>query len=796
MLGTPPSVAVIEMRLSRISPRRVAGVLVAALLAALAFPASAAPPRARPDVVKEPASLVRPLSGTAGVGFPFVGAARPFGMIQAGPDTAVPGHSDQINYTGYAYQDPMIRGFSLTHFSGAGAHLAGDVSFLPTTGPITSTDPNSYASTFTHAKESASPGFYGVDLQTYQTSVELTATERAAYFRFRYPAGAAAHVLIDVGHNIAGEQTGGVRLVGRRTVQGWLKTTANPGSYTVYFTAQFDRDFSTFGTWTPAGQAPGAREAHGNAGAYVDFDTSRAAEVGMRVAISYVDIAGSAANLAAELPAGSSFDRIRDDAARAWNAALSHVQIGGGSAEQQQTFYTCLYRAMLMPSIFDDVTGRYRGLDRKVHTVQRGHHHYTNLSLWDTYRTQTTLLSLISPDVMRDVFTTILDDADHNRGVLPRWVIATVDTGVMSGYPAVVVLSQVITSGLVTPAEARRAYRVMKRQAGQMTKTFPYRELPDYVRLGYVGFDHSTYAGSDTLEYALADAALLRVARRHGTRSEIATFTRRAANWKRLLDPSTHFLRPRNSDGSWANPSGVGPAAFFDPTQQDGFQEGTAWQYLWSVPQDIPGLVKAVGGVDVARARLDQFFSEALNEPAVPVVSAAQQHRSLFGIYYVGDQYTPGNEPDLWAPWFYNWVGQPSKAQKVVQAALTNFSTRPDGLPGNDDAGELSSWYVMASLGLYKVGPASGTFAMSTPSFPIAVVHLPGHRDLTVTTSGDATTTRYIESAAIHGARLPNPFVTELQLRRGGTLAITISSTPSPSWGSATSLSPAQEGSP
>jgi predicted alpha-1,2-mannosidase len=725
---------------------------------------------------------VQPLAGTAGVGFPFVGAAVPFGMVQAGPDTALPGRDDQVNYTGYAYQDPMIRGFSLTHFSGAGAHLAGDVSILPVTGGLVSTDANQYASAFSHAEETPEAASYSVSLATYQTEVQVAATTRGAAFRFTFPEQLPAHVLLNAARNIAGAQSGAVQVVGRRQIEGWTDVRPNPVGYRVYFAARFDRDVAGFGTWDGSGWQKGSRTAHGAVGAYVDLDTGASRAVEMRVAISYVDLDGARANLEAELPDGTTFAHVRARAARAWDAALDRVRPTGGTTAQQQLFATCLYRALLMPSVFDDTTGRYRGFDGRTHRVPAGRHHYTNLSLWDTYRTQSPLLSLIAPDVLRDVVTSLLADADQSSGVLPRWVMANGDTGVMSGYPAVLTIAPAIMNGVVPPDLAKRAYRTMLAHVTRLRGVRAAPEAPTYSRLGWVPFDRHPYAASDTLEYALADAALLRAARRYGTAKDVALLTRRAASWRNLLDPATRFLRPRNTDGSWANPSGVAPVATYDPSLQDGYQEGTGWQYLWSVPQDVPGLVRAVGGPGVAESRLDQFFSESLADPTLPVAPTVQQHRSFFGVYYLGDQYTPGNEPDLWTPWFYNWLDRPDKAQKVVQAAMQTFSTAPDGWPGNDDAGSLSSWYLLAALGLYKVDPGGGEWALSTPLFPTVRLALPAGRSLTITTSGASNGTRYVTGATLDGRKVARPFLADQVLRRGGRYVVTVADAPRTTW--------------
>ncbi|HEX6711900.1 MAG TPA: GH92 family glycosyl hydrolase [Thermoleophilaceae bacterium] len=726
--------------------RRIASLIAAC---ALALPASGA-------AAADPASYVRPLSGTLGSGFPMVGASVPFGLIQPGPDTGMAdGSQDPVNYCGYAFQDPTIRGFSLTHFDGAGIMIAGDVPFMPTTGEA-STDAQQNASPYEHATEVAEPGYYAVTLAKYDTRVELTSALRTSMARITFPQGADAHVVVDPTRSISGSNTGEAHPEGDRMLVG---STTSPDNYSVYFAMQFDQPF----------------QAHGNGPVVLDFD---AAVVTARMAISYVDAAGARRNLGS----GVQFDKMRDRARETWNKRLGSIAVSGGSAELTRTFYSSLYRFFLMPSVFDDADGRYLGFDGQVRTVDPGTHQYTALSLWDTYRTQFPLLGLIAPDVARDVARSILTDADQNGGMLPRWVQANRDQQIMGGDSATATLGDAVGEELLGDADAERAYRAMVDNATRVPHVTAREGIDGYMQRGWVGQDETGRSGAAlTLEYAIDDAAMLPVLRRFGTPEEGAAFAKRAGNWRNLWSAADGFLRPRNKDGNWASPNPLGIPGVWRPEFQDGWQEGTGYQYLWFVPHDVAGLAQTLGGNDAAAPRLDDFF----RAPA-----PAQDKGSFFGVYYVGTQFTPSNETDLWAPWYYNWLGQPWKAQREVRQTMSVYSSRPDGMPGNDDTGTMSAWYVLAALGLYHAAPGSQAWELSSPAFPRAVIQVGGSRKLTIEAAGASRLGRYIQSATLDRRPFERTWLPSGKLHAGGKLAFVMSTTPNKAWASGPDAAP------
>ena len=754
------------------SRRAAVYVATAVALAGLGVPVLASPDG---PATEDLTALVNPLAGSLGPGFVTVGAGVPFGMVTPGPATTTPAGDDPVNYVGYAYQDPEIRGFALTHFSGAGIHIGGELPMMPTTGAVTSHDPADFASPYSHADEIAEPGYYATTLTRWHTRVELTATTRTAVERFTFPATDQANLLFDVGRdNDSAQQPSEVRIHGdNRTVSGKV-TVPDSHGVTMWFTARFDRAFTSSGTWQ-------------DAGGWVTFDTTKDPVVGVRVGLSYVDAAGATANLDAEAPDGTRFDTARQRAHDEWNRRLHTIEVDGGFGDQRATFYTNLYHALLMPTTFDDADGRYLGFDDVVHHVAAGHHHYTDLSLWDTYRTQTPLLTLIAPDVAHDVGVSLLDDADQNHHVIPKWVRGNRDYSIMGGDSGTPTLATLVTNGALTGADAERAYAAILRQA--RTAKGPRDDLDAYLFLGYIPYDGGGRGAAVTLEYAIDDAAVAALADTYGTSGEVAEFTRRAGFWRNLLAPDDNFLRPRNSDGSWATPTDAGVTKVWNPAFSDGWQEGTGWQYLWLVPQDVAGLRDALG-VDVMKQRLDQFFSTPLQSEAAPVVPVAQTQASFFGVYYVGDQYTPANETDLQTPWLYNWVGEPAKTQQLVHAGAQVFSTSPYGLPGNDDAGTMSAGYVLAAIGLYQAQPGVAAWELSSPLFSSVVVRGQGPRPrLTITAPDAGPQQEYIGAARLGDRSLDRSWLTADEAHSGRTLALTMVSTPG-DWATGTKAAP------
>ncbi|MEU1088420.1 GH92 family glycosyl hydrolase [Streptomyces sp. NPDC005892] len=735
--------------------------------------------------------LVNPFIGSENEGNTYPGAAVPFGMVQFSPDT---GHN-----TGYDYSQNHIRGFSTVHISGVGCGLGGDLPVLPTTGDITSTDNAVYAAEFSHDDESAAPGTYEVGLKT-GIKAELSATARTGVQRYTFPATDKANVLVNAGQSLHKTVGTKVEILDNRTVR-----TAITGSgfcqdtkaYTVYTITRFDRPFKVSGTWKGDVVTEGSKSstaAGERNGAFLRFDTTKDRTVEATTAISYVDAKGAAHNLRSE--GGRSYDHVARAAQAAWEDRLDDVTAQGGSETVRRTFYSSLYRSFLAPNLGSDVDGRYTGWDQKIHRA-KGFTYYQNWSLWDTYRTQAQLLSLLAPSESRDMAISVIK-IDEESGWLPKWGYGTVETNIMTGDPVTPFLTNAYQQGLLKGYE-EQAYAALKKNADGVPAAdsapvgreanveylaggfAPYIENRAHVKPGDSDYDHGASA---TLEYALSDAMLGQMAKDLGHRADAARYTERAQNYRKIFDASTGFFRARDASGAFTGPA--------DPAQSVGFHEGTSWQYQWLVPQDLPGMVGLIGGTQAANARLDSFFAydQLVQDPAK---TAREVWVNGPYAYYNADKYNPQNEPDLIAPYTYLSTGQPWKTTDVVHAALTLFTDAPTGMTGNDDLGTMSAWNVLSSIGIFPVQPGTDTWGLSTPLFERVDLTLDRryypNGKLTVKAPGTSESVRYIQSAKADGRSYGKTYLTTDDIRDTRELTYQVGTAPS-TWGTSVKAAP------
>ena len=778
----------------------VGGLAALALAGGGALAVAPAAQAAPASPVADPASYVNPFIGTQDEGNTYPGATVPFGMVQLSPDT---GHN-----TGYDYTQSSIRGFSQVHLSGVGCGLGGFVPILPTTGDVTKTDDAAYALKFSHDDEAASPGSYEVGLAAPDGTVkaELTATTHTGVQRYTFPATTKADVLVDAGQALSSVSSSSVKIVDDRTVEtattvhGFCQDTK---PFTVYTRTTFSRPFTASGTWTGDTVTAGSASASSTqrTGAYLQFDTTGSGDdarvVEAQTSLSYVDTDGAAANLAAE---ASGFDAAKTAATKAWDDRLGQVAVTSSDASDAgrtrlKTFYSALYRTFLAPNTGTDVDHRYRGWDGDVHTAD-GFTYYQDFSLWDTYRTQQQLLALLAPEQSADMAYSVVLEGEQG-GWAPRWSYGPVETNIMTGDPVTPFLVDAWTQGLLKGHEDE-AYAVLKQNAdGVPPASSPSNGRAGnetYIADGYVPYEPSAsgkpgdydlqHGGSATLEYALADAALSVMAKGLGHADDAARYADRAQNYRSIWDSTTKSFRARGADGLFDPES--------DPASAPGFHEGTAVQYQWLVPQDMPALVGLMGGKDAAEKRLDDFFAydKVLADPAD---TAKNVWVSGSYDYYNQDKYNPNNEPDLAAPYSYLWTGQPWKTTDVVRAALTLFTDGPTGVTGNDDLGEMSAWNVASSLGIYPIQPGADLWGLSTPVFDRVDIAL--DRDyypsgsLTITADGVSDSSHYVQSLTADGAPVDRAYLTGQELTSAGTLAYTVGSKPS-SWATGDDAAP------
>lgn len=737
---------------------------------------------------------VNPFIGTQDNGNTFPGASAPFGMVQVSPDTGGEG--------GYDYSQDAIYGFSQTHLSGVGCPVVGELPVMPTTGAVTTVDPTRYRSTYSHSDEHAEPGYYRVGLPTYGVQAELTATDRTGWQRFTFPAGKQANVLLNTGKANMKVFDSDVHVVGDRVVEGRIHDgnfCAGKDQHTVYFRAEFDRPFASFGTWSGSTLTSGRRDASttgGGNGAALTFPDGTTS-VTMKVGLSYTGADGARANLAKETGDGFDFDATRASLTQRWEQQLGHARITGGTPERRTAYYTALYHSLMHPNLASDVDGTYHGWDGKNH-VADGYTPRQNFSLWDTYRPQNQLLEVLAPDVARDSYLSVLA-IGREGGWLPRWALVNSETNIMTGDPVTPFLVEGWSKGFLAGHEAE-AYGLLKQNATERPPAESqyngragqhYYEKLGYIPFGLqVGTDCVSHGGdndcahpaSATMEYAAADASLALMAKSLGHTTDAAMFTQRSGWYKNLWDAGTQSFRPRLADGTWLDP--------YDPVEAaHAFHEGGSYQYQWLAPQDPAGLVDLMGGRAATEKRLDDFFAypKLLQDPAG---TARTDWIEATYAYYSKPTYNPNNEPDLLAPYVYAWVQQPAKIATVARAAFTLFTDGADGMTGNDDLGTMSAWYVFSSWGLYPTMSGANFFVVSSPQFervdidvaaPVSVGTGQGGR-LTITAPGLSDTNRYVQTLAVDGRKTTKSWVGWGAIRSGGTLEHTVGASPS-RWG-------------
>jgi len=753
----------------------VAVIAIIALTAVFVAFIAAAPPigyDGEPELVANPVDHVDTLIGTGTGGETvgeinnFPGASVPFGMVQYSPDTFG-------NYAGYNYDNPRSTGFSMTHAS-VGCAAFGDISMLPTTTPIGSQPWKAWERIAHDDTERGVPGYYTVRFPGTGVTAELTATTRTGVGRFRYPRnGRAAVFHVRSGASLAGNSRAAIQIrEDNTTITGWATSggfCSKTNTYTVYFAMKFSQPFTSYGSWDGYSVYPGARSAASPySGGYVAFPAGSVLEV--RTAISYVGVDGALANLAAE--GGKGFDDVRAAAVSEWNATLSCIAVAGRNVGHLDTFYTSLYRTLLNPNTFNDADGRYIGFDGFIHTVPRGRTQYTNFSDWDTYRGLAALQGLLFPARASDMAQSLVNDAEQS-GSFPRWALANSATGEMTGDSVVPLIADLYAFG-GKDFDVKTALRYMVNAAttgGVGLNGYVERPgIAAYLELGYAPETFGASA-SITLEWSVDDFAIARFAESLGDAATAAEFQNRAQYWQNLFNPTTRYISPRDATGFFQ----PGPGFVDSPLGfgQEGFDEGNAEQYVWWVPHNVAGLVTALGGRTAVGDRLDRFTKELNAGPKEPYLWA-------------------GNEPGFGVPWLYNYIGQPWKTEHTVDRVRGLFGPTPDGEPGNDDLGALSSWYVWAALGLYPSTPGTPILTVAAPLFDRVVIALPGGKFIRMSAPGASGPhhPRYISGLSIDDQATDHTWIPESIIRSGGELKFSLAAYPNKVWGTAESSAP------
>lgn len=756
------------------------------LLAGLIAGAGEAQLTAQGSDAVSPYRSVDPFIGTGPEGHTFPGATVPFGMVQLSPDTQIRPFKQSYKWAaGYRYEDTTILGFSHTHFSGAGHSDLGDVLLQPIAGDVR-LEPgeidrprSGYRSGFSHKTEKAEPGYYAVTLEDYGVRAELTATERVGVHRYTYPAGAPQHILMDLRSSIYNYEGkvlwSRIRIRRDGTITGMRETRGWAPGRQLYFAMRFSRPlishelydreppvayrgFATPGT-TP--EQKQAMEGRGLVGVF-DFAPS-AAPLLVKVALSPTSEDNAIANMDAEVP-GFDFDKVWGAARATWEKALSVVDIDAVPA-MRKNLYTALYHALLAPGTSMDVDGSYRGPDNQVHKAE-GFHFVSSFSLWDTYRAEQPLMTLIEPesrttDVVRSL---IASQRESPFGILPVWQFQGIETWCMIGYHAVPEIADAYMKG-IRGFDANEALDAMVASA----EYGPYGHLDEYMKRGYVPIDHDGEAASKTMEYAFDDWTISRMAQAMGRKDVAEIFAKRAQNWRNVFNRESGFAQPRYANGSWREP--------FDPARagaESGFTEGNSWQYSWYQPQDEAGLIQLLGGDQKLVAKLDAMF-DAKVDP--------KQYADVEDIAGLIGQYIHGNEPSHHLAYLYNYAGQPWRTQERLQQIVeSQYKPAVDGLVGNDDLGQMSAWLIFTSLGFYPVAPASNEYVIGRPFVDRATLRLPDGKTFQVVAEKMSPENRYVESVSLNGKPLDRSYLRHEEIMRGGELRFVMGPKPNMKW--------------
>ena len=685
--------------LSRLKNLFAALLLGSFLLSSPSFAQTAAQPSTQ---IPNPLRFVNPFIGTGGHGHTFPGATTPFGMVQLSPDTRIDGSWDGCS--GYHYSDSLIYGFSHTHLSGTGVSDYGDMHFMPVQNPE-AWQPVDYATAFSHANEQASPGYYRVQLAN-NIEVELTASPRAGMQHILFP-DQRQHVVIDLHHRDK-LLDHSIQELDPQTLQLKRISTAWATEQHAYAQVQFSAPFT-------------ARYNADSSRVICSFTLPTGRPLLIKTGYSHSSTAGAARNLEAEIPHWN-FAAVRANAQQLWQQELSKILVSDPDTNKLLKFYTALYHTMIHPNIASDVDGTYRGMDQQLHTVTN-YIHYSVFSLWDTFRAAHPLYTIIDRQRTRDFIRSFIN-MYRQGGRLPVWELAANETDCMIGYHSVSVIADAAVKGM-RDYNMPLAYEAMRHSA-----ELQQLGLAAYQQNHQITVDDEHESVSKQLEYAYDDWCIAQMAAIFGDDSTYQRYMQRSQYWKNLFDPATGFMRPKKN-GGWLAP--------FDPSEVNNhFTEGNSWQYSFFVPQDVHGLIKAHGGAAAFEAKLDALFSADSR-------TTGREQADITGL--IG-QYAHGNEPSHHMAFLYQYVGAPHKTQRLVDTILTHFyTTQPDGLIGNEDAGQMSAWYVLASLGLYQVTPGQPYFDHFAPHFVEATIILESGSRIQIRKSNP-------QSAAIYPRRL------------------------------------------
>ena len=734
--------------------------------------------------------FVNPFIGTKNMGHTFPGATAPFGMVQLSPETnQQPMYvDDQYNpevyryCSGYQYDDTLIFGFAHTHFSGTGHADLGDFLLIPTTGELFLTPFDSsglnhdFSSAYSKESEFAKPGYYTVELTDYRIKAELTASERVGFHKYTFPDSEEANIILDLVSNIYNHDDKNVwtfiriendtLVTGYRQTHGWARTRK------VFFAMTFSQAFSSFGHekydqskyngfYRKFDERENFPEMAGrNLRAWFRFDSLSTGQINIKFALSSVSTNGALLNLKTEIPHWD-FEKVKAETQSKWNKELSKIIVETQTPEQKETFYTAMYHTMLSPVIYEDADGSYPGLDQNIQQSE-GFTNYTIFSLWDTYRALHPLFNLIQRKRNSDMVSSML--AHHDQSVhkmLPVWSHYANENWCMIGYHSVSVLADAMAKN-TGDFDSERLL-----QACINTSTTPYYDgIGEYMTMGYVPEDVSTSSVSKTLEYAYNDWCIAQIAELANDEDISKSYWNRSLNYRNVYDSVIGFMRPKLSSGSWKSS--------FDPmdTHGQGFIEGNAWNYGLYVPHQVDDMIDMMGGKDRFSAHLDSLFTMQIDDHYI------EKNEDITRDGIIGN-YVHGNEPGHHISYLYNWTNQPWKTQKRVRMIMeTMYSNDEDGLCGNDDAGQMSAWYIFSALGFYPVCPGSEKYSIGSPLVEKAEINFENGNKLVIKTENQKKKNVYVQSVTLNGKKIDRNYLLHSELLGGGEIVFSLADKP------------------
>ena len=684
-------------------------------------------------------SYVNPFIGTGGHGHTYPGATMPFGMMQLSPDTRLDGWD---GCSGYHYSDSYIYGFSHTHLSGTGVSDYGDILLMPTNEVNLHNGADGkkgYRAHFSHDNEIAEPGYYKVHLDSTNIDVELTVSKRSGMHKYRFPSSENQVVILDLEHR---DELLDFKIdqQSKHIISGYRHSNAWATNQKLFYHIELSHI------------AVGIDYNHKNSIAAIRIGNPNNEPVYIKIGISAVDEEGARKNLESEI-GDKTFEEVKQESQDAWEAQLNKIVVESTNDDYKTNFYTALYHTMIAPNLYQDVDGRYRGMDLNIHQTT-DFEYYTVFSLWDTYRAAHPLYTIIEKERTNDFINTFLAKYDEG-GIMPIWDLSACYTGCMIGYHAVPVIADAYLKGIKN-YDTEKALEAMKHSA-----TRDKLGLKSYKQFGFIPVEEESESVSKTLEYAYDDWTIAQMAKVMNKTKDYKTYTERAQYYKNVFDPETQFMRGRFRN-TWFAP--------FDPYEVNfNYTEANSWQYSYYVPQDVSGFMQLLGGKDQLEAHLDKLFT----------AQAETSGRDQADITGLIGQYAHGNEPSHHMAYLYNFVNKPYKTQEKVHQILTElYTNEPDGISGNEDCGQMSAWYVFSSMGFYPVTPASNQYIIGTPFFERATINLENGKQFTIQANNLSNDNIYIASAELNGEPLNHSYISHEDIMNGGQLVFNMTNQP------------------